>query len=791
MLAGRPAGTSPLLSLDPADDLGSPGTCHFFAIVEPVVPMIGIENVATELLDCLRQEIDARAGQSATAALLGAVEAANAWLFELNRSRSPERHLQFGATCLLARDDELFVAQVPPSQVLIAQEGEVYAFPGLDVWRWHQRAQADDAEGQPFGRFSSIEPDLYHTRIERGDLVVLCSTCLGRVIESEAQDVFADGDAEAATAHLCELARIYQVDDAHIAAIAVTGRRGTAERPEFSLLRRVGDLCTHLLPEETAERIRRRARRAKQEVDPGGKSVHTVEYLEDALDSDIDPEAEVETASGSVREAEFPRAPSWDSPIRTPGDEPLNEETFWRPEGRDSSGDVPLAGERGEGRGKLTELLAGAVLALSAAVVGVWQLTVHRDRPIGGPREDGTLGLPRLHRYEDSPQFPDFSGIRARLPRAPISRLTGIVAVLLVVVLAAALVYSVQNSRVRARQAQIENLLQTAVLQREDAAKQTDPAAALAYLQAASAGLAKAQALGLDQQRATQEATAISAARDQALQIDRLSNVQVLGSIPPAPQGVTPRIFFGNGQLYVLTDALYRLDSNGTTLVRLLGAGDQVGGAPVGTLLGASWGDGAPLAFDGNSAYLFDPTSAKWTRQPLGNFGSAYSGIVQAYGFGGNLYLLSPGSGQILKFRAGAYGSQPEDWTGGLAANDLRNATDMQIDGRIYVLLKDGHVLDFYMSALEKNVAAEVTPPIKDAVALSAQPDRPYVYVADSQDRILRLTRDGKLVQQFMSAPGAPPLSGIRDIAIDDVLGVGYVLTDRTLLSIRLPGPPR
>ncbi len=62
--------------------------------------------------------------------------------------------------------------------------------------------------------------------------------------------------------------------------------------------------------------------------------------------------------------------------------------------------------------------------------------------------------------------------------------------------------------------------------------------------------------------------------------------------------------------------------------------------------------------------------------------------------------------------------------------------------------------------------------------------------MAERDGRILRLAQDGTLVQQFLAAEGAPPLGPIRDIAVDDILGVAYVLTDQALLSVRLPAPP-
>ncbi|MDI3339135.1 MAG: hypothetical protein QJR03_01245 [Sphaerobacter sp.] len=800
--AGRLTADSPFLSVAPADDLGVRGTRHVFAILEPVDDVPGVEVAAREVLDLMHDELARRGGQSPTAAILGAVEAANAWLCTANVDRPLAHRLRFGLTLILARDDDLYLAQVPPSQVLIGQEGELYAFPGLETWRGRRRLAE---EAQPLGLFPEIEPELYHTRIERGDLITLVSTSLARVIDLAPQEVFVAGDAGAVADHLLGLAQTFALSDGYGAAIAVTGAEaGARPSAEISFLRRAASMFSHLLPEETAERLQSRARRSREALDRRASAVHTGGTPEDGPDIDSGDAAPAGPVGGADTARRFPPA-RHDEPLVVgfPGHDP--DGVYWEPHAEHGGADdAPEAawpddgafadpvddGDHGEGRRTLTELLAGAVLALSAAVVGVWQLTVNRDRPIEQPRDDGTLGLPRLGRYEDRPRLPDFTGIRARLPRAPVGRLTGVVALVLIVCLTGALIFSVHNSRVRAREAKIEQLFQEAVAQRQQALEQTSPLAAQAYLEAAEARIRQAQAAGLDAVRAEQELAAIATTRDQALGIDRLANIQVLGGVPAAPEGVSPRIFFGNGQLYVFTDALYRLDTDGTKLIRLLGPDDLVGGEPVGTLLGAAWGDGSPIAFSGTAAYLFDPATATWSRQPLGTFGTAYAGIVQSNGYGGNLYLLSPSSGQILKFASGAFAQQPEDWTGGLAAEDLTQATDMEIDGRIYVLLADGRVLDFYRSALEHTYTPTVTPAIHDAVALSAQPGRPYMYVADGEGRILRLTRDGAVVQQFMAGAGAPSLANIRDIAVDDILGVAYVLTDQALLQVHLPPPP-
>lgn len=802
-------GESPYLWIDRADDLGRRGTNYMFAILEPVGGAEPDEYLAQEALTCLRQELAERRSQAATAALLGAIEATNTWLYDVNSERPSSHRQWFGLTCALARDDELYIAQVLPSQILIGQEGELYAFPGLEVWRWPRRPGDDEPPEQPLGQRTQIEPDLYHTRLDQGDLIVLTSTSLARVIDREPQDVLVEGDAAAAGAHLETLGRRYGLSSAYAAAIAVLEpTSGPSMSHDHSLLRRVGDICTHLLPEETGERIRDRQRRRRIEVDLESQTMHTQVYPEGASAVGTDPGVVSEPADGTDEFPVYELRPEftddrlgWDHAANDADDGWDDEpDAYWEPEAGEASFEEPFddAGPAAarmpvrEGRGKLTGLLAGAVLALSAAVVGVWQLTIHRDRSLGEPRDDGTLGLPRLQRYDDRPQLPDLSGVRARLPRAPISKLTAVVALILVLGLAVGLTVSIRNSRARARQAKVEQLLQAEVQQRAKAAQTSDPTVAQAYLLAAEARLREAKASGLDATRANQEEAAIATARDNALHIERLTSIHVLGGVPAAPAGVTPRIFLGNGRLYIFTDALYQLDPSGTKLIRLLGAGDQVGGVAVGTLLGASWADKGPIAFDGSNAYVFDPSKASWARQPLGTFGAGYSGIVASNGFGGNLYFLSPESGQILKFAGGSFNSQPEDWTGGQASNDLKSATDMQIDGHIYVLLKSGAVLNFFMSALQSTTPTKVTPPVQNAVAISEQPDQPYVYIADSGNRILRVKRDsGQVVQQFLAAPGAPQLSGIKDLAVEDANGVAYVLTNNALIQVRLPAPPK
>jgi hypothetical protein len=788
--AGRLTEGTAFLSIDPVDDLGTANTQRVYLLLEPVddSPLAG--NVADEIIQRLRRGIAEAGSQSATSLLLTAIEDVNHWLVQANAIRTPDRRVTFGFTCVLARGDDVYVAQSAPSQVLIVQEGELYAFPELDSWHWDRDANLDDSSS-PLGARETTQPDLYYTKIDTGDVIVLCSTSIARVLQRGPQDVFLRGEADEILGYIDEMAQMYSIEDAHAAAIVVPYHRQRRSRERPDLTKRLTSWCYHLLPEETAERLRRR-RNLAEKVDLQSQDVQNFEYSADAPATESisttqtwnEPDDPVATSPRRGRRAGTVAGPS--SEITS--DVSMGDNDYWHPEtgAQDQDHDeVPRKGGR-----TLTDLLAGVILAFSAAVVGVWQLTVNRDRPIDGPRDDGTLGLPRLNRYDDSMHMPDFTSISRRLPRTPFNRLTAIVALVLVALLTGALVISIRNSHQRAHAAKVEAAFNTVVTQRQQGEQAKDPNVAHAYLLAAQQSLKEAVDVGLDPIRAAQQQQAISTDMDQTLKIDRLSNVQVLGGVPAAPAGVTPRIFFGNGQLYVFTDALYRLDSNGGTLVRLIGSGDNVGDSTTGTLEGAAWGDGAPIVFDGSAAYVFDPTSASWSKQPVGTFGSPHTGIVATNGYAGNLYLLKPDTAQILKFTAGSFSSAPEDWTSGIDTSDLGSAVDMAIDGHIYVLLKDGRLLDLYRSSVDSTVTPTVTPAISDAVALSEQPDRPYYYVADSQGRIIRLDRNGQMVQQFEPKDGEPSLNGIKDMAVDDGTSSAYILTNSTLLTVRLPGPP-
>jgi hypothetical protein len=429
----------------------------------------------------------------------------------------------------------------------------------------------------------------------------------------------------------------------------------------------------------------------------------------------------------------------------------------------------------------------------------VWQVA-RRDRSIHGSFDDRALGLPRLQRWDGDYHPPRLQRLRSRFPRAEFSRIALALCLLIVIIATAAIYYTRSTSQDATRQEALELALQRVAARRDEATGTGDVAAAYAMLIDAGAQLDElaSQPYATPDPRIDQERQAIAAEMARLSGMQQLAAVQSLGSLPPPAAGVTPRLVMGGGNVYLLADAVYQIDTPRSTLVRLLQPGDLVGGQQVGALRAISWREDRLLALDAMATYLFDAARGEWVVEPLQTLESAgYTDVAAIETFDLNLYLLDTDAGQILKFLAGAYDTAPDNWNGTLATDDLTQAVDLAIDGHVYVLLDDGSILDFYRSKLERTIVPQVVPTLEHAAALVIHPESPYIYLLHSPDgRILRLDRDGRLVQQFTSGASGPSgtinpaMAGATDLVVDEQTSIAYVVASNTLYLLRLPTPP-
>ncbi len=274
--------------------------------------------------------------------------------------------------------------------------------------------------------------------------------------------------------------------------------------------------------------------------------------------------------------------------------------------------------------------------------------------------------------------------------------------------------------------------------------------------------------------------------------MSQIANVQTVGAVPEALDGVTSRLVSGDGRVYLLSDAIYQVDVASSSLVLLLQPGDVVDNVPVETLRAAAWRENRLMVIDAKRAYIFDPTTGGWSIEKLGTFDvEGFTDVAAGDTFDFNLYLLARGSGQILKFQAGLYENNPEDWTGGVAREELMRATDMTVDGDVWVLMPDGSILNFFRSRLEATIEPEIVPPLERTSAIFTTAESDFLYVMSETDgRILRLTREGQLVQQLTTGDAESPIVGADDLVIDEKSGIAYVLANETMFTLRIPAAP-
>src|SRR5215203_735155 len=173
----------------------APGPDRFgrvlLACVEPVELSSRGMELAAVALRAIRETFAATAGTSVEA-LAAAFAAANAAIMVQNRPLATgrwERRICVGATAVALAGREIVVAQASPSQAVLVQDDQVYAFPDIASWRGDYAPDGSVAESHPLGFRDEQTPRLFHSEAVPGDLIVLCATSLGRAMARDERAV--------------------------------------------------------------------------------------------------------------------------------------------------------------------------------------------------------------------------------------------------------------------------------------------------------------------------------------------------------------------------------------------------------------------------------------------------------------------------------------------------------------------------------------------------------------------------------------------------------------------------
>ncbi len=316
------------------------------------------------------------------------------------------------------------------------------------------------------------------------------------------------------------------------------------------------------------------------------------------------------------------------------------------------------------------------------------------------------------------------------------------------------------------------------------------------HLNAAETALENAARDGASDATLRPRREAIGAIRDRISGVTRLTDVVRLGTLPEAVDRTSPRLLSAGEQLYLIADAIYRVDAATRTLVRLLEPGRRVAGRPIGAhLTGATDGDVLTVS-DGRTLFRLR-TDDGWDAFVLGSRDGVEPTMSSV--FIGHFYLLDPEAGEILKYPAKQLGAPPEVWLQDGRGTGPEGALDMVVDRNIYVLTAEGEIATYFRGVADGSFRPEVQPPVASAVALAGGPEMEALYLAETNGtagRILRFDHSGRNVRQMLlphawqlngAVDASDDLAQVSDIAVDEQTGTIYFVGRHGIWRASIP----
>ena len=802
-----------------------------------------------------------------TSALRQAIEKANQAIFNRNSAALPRDRRGIGLTVALLRNNEIYTAQLPPTQAFLAHQGELRYLPTLEKRpvstetlppvqvRTGTDAQATLPMPTPrhqirpaLGRYTLVEPTLNRNVFEDGDLLVMCSSQFSQAFtEDDMEWLLANQDSRNALLNLSEFARSHGLNDGYAFTIGA--------RPDFN--------SRPTQPTRTDEGGWRGAAEgvagavglftSKRHPSPKNEAVQSTPNAQP--DTTFSPRqyrsGPTEQTTGSRRPTKPPVVPSvepdQDNPVAplTPNDDnwlhreddDLNRPAYLR--GRKLSADTPQT------------TMNQAETDFNNQPTGVFHLDQppQRDFTYTDASHEPALGAtvpplmpPSLEESPSSPEAetetkknffnrprqpdpaPRVTGARADTPYfdlgggnyepPPVSprperrparpklgsnlklNLSGktltIVGVgVLVVVALLILVMSLAGVSGGGNRNKAADFVKSAEQKRAAAQQSADtsPTQARTLLTQAQADLDAARKEKADLPELTTEQNAIGVTLNNLNRVVVPSDVRLAMDLSSQGAGVrlARSVISPAGDTLYLMDtgrgAIYSSDVTGGVKT-LLKSGDKAGGAIFGKPSKmVARPDGLLVLDDGNILWVYSKTSGAWVSQALGGTGGWSSKAVQqAASYQGNLYLLGPGNGQILKYNAGNYGSAPDEWLDPALVPQLGldTAAGFSIDGTVYTLSKDGKLTQLarpggkdkgaVLQQYDLKAGDRLGPPLSAPAVLNVGSlDFPYAFVLDAEKRLMQFSKaDGSFVQQYQAAADHREFDNLQDVAIDE-----------------------
>ncbi|RRR75239.1 MAG: hypothetical protein EI684_05230 [Candidatus Viridilinea halotolerans] len=765
---------------------------------------------------------------SLTSSLRLAIRIANKALYEQNFKLPDEQRVCVGLSCAILRDNDLFLAQVPPTQAYLLAEGRLRALPAHPSWDPAHVSVAPFARSGALGASLFIEPELYRCTMNSGAGMLLCTSSFASLLgRTELDHALRQRDPAAVTERLRQVATAHELSDAHALILTISAVHKLAPR----------------LPRGTGRVAHATQERKGWLRGLGGAILRVVR-------PQLDEPPPLPDAAPAIQQ--FPAQPTH-SPQPIPRPPPLElgpslEEHYAQTQRSDYE-KAPLRHENLPPSAFLGEDLAPGLPKRPIDLGDPIALTPgrpYRPRYEYKPMIDMSWGerltLPLRHlalgieerwrsrRVHASlpPQSPMLRGqgltYRRSGPPIPWQLLIG-----LVVAVAALIFYGTFLTRANEQQLAIEYFV---------AAEQR-----LAFIRDAPDEEAALQALELASQAIDEVRTSPSVnatdtelwLRYQELQreyeralaavqrLNFLDNPQLITThplatgqfasivVPPALIGVTDTVTLEHMSYIYAVDAdtqngrLYRIRRDGGAAQTYLSPGQGIGTAVVGTIRAALWRIDQVIAVDqapNGFGYYFQ-SGGNWNYSKLGASEIWFPrDRLDVEEYGGNLYVWGAQPNEVLRFRSGFYGDTPDYWLdpASTVGVDMSTVVDMAVDGTIYLLRSNGTILIFSQGQFVAEVNPEsITPPISLVRAFyvtGSGPDDGYFFLVDARNgRIIQVEKTtGRVIQQLKTrADSTMSFDALTSLAVDTSgpRPILYVVNGNQIIRADLPAPPR
>lgn len=761
---------------------------------------------------------------SVTSGLRHTMQLANSALYQYNFAAPPHKRATVGVSAAVLQGSDLYLAQVPPTQAFIVHGGKLRGLPNPIGWIGGAQGGARWGMSGALGTSLGAEPEFFRAVVQPGDIVVLCSSNIARLLSrQQTEELLCNASAANVAEGLYALCRRANLPEAHALAIEVLPQlsaeaqqtplsvAGVSERGKLAASA-VGDWLGDIASEAQLA-VQPKARPA----DPAPADEPALDTADDGADEpsmlDLVPVGDPEQLplSAFLGEGDYGGIVRPPTPKRTRGIDlgdnngtPLDFTALPR---RTASPDQSLA-ERA------TQPVRSAIGGLLGGFRGQRrQRRVRRIRPAVAKAAPRMRGL--SYRRQRQP-----------FPWLQISLITLTFGLLVIAGLwanrrrdttdAEQAITLVRQSLSAARAAPDDPAAQQFLREAEGHLKQIAPLLASGVITTTKPSWSSYQTVLQDYDQAM-------AAINHIGFLDQLSTIATL----PDPATTISRLVLTTDPTTTtgaLKTPLYLLDAanstvfaqTGTTLRPILQPDTEIKGVQVGKIRELLWRDDNPMALERNPdpsnpfvlAYLRSGEDWVSTNLP----GSEWLPDVQMppmATFGGHLYIWNADAtihygkpAQLMKYNAGRYADVPDEWINGSNPVKGNEVVSASIDGTVYLLHSDGSVSIFEANSFKRTLPApSLAVPIATAQRFFVTPDvvdeatgavrrAGHIFILDTQnERVVEIEKsDGRVVQQ-LQARQRGPLNQLTDLEVDEINGVIYLANGNRVICATLPAP--